>query len=64
MRGFRIEPGEIEAALTRDPQVREAVVVVRDHDPGRGRRIGYVPAVCGSAWRTPKPDALARRHEG
>ncbi|MGC5038557.1 non-ribosomal peptide synthase/polyketide synthase [Streptomyces sp. DT190] len=44
VRGFRIEPGEIEAALLRDPHVREAVVVVRDTEPARGRLIGYVTA--------------------
>ncbi|HET9380237.1 MAG TPA: non-ribosomal peptide synthase/polyketide synthase [Streptomyces sp.] len=42
VRGFRIEPGEIEAALTRDPAVRDAVVVVRDEEPARGRLVGYV----------------------
>ncbi|MFJ8469693.1 non-ribosomal peptide synthetase [Streptomyces swartbergensis] len=42
VRGFRIEPGEIEAALIRDPEIREAVVVVRDEEPARGRLIGYV----------------------
>ncbi|MFE2671332.1 amino acid adenylation domain-containing protein, partial [Streptomyces mirabilis] len=42
VRGFRIEPGEIEAALTRDPGVREAVVVVRAEEPARGRLVGYV----------------------
>ncbi len=30
VRGFRIEPGEVEAHLTRHPAVRESVVVVRD----------------------------------
>ncbi len=56
MRGFRIEPGEIEAALTRDPQVREAVVVVRDQDPGRGRLIGYVTPAAPA--RRPGPARL------
>ncbi|MGW0870630.1 non-ribosomal peptide synthase/polyketide synthase [Streptomyces sp. NPDC002740] len=37
VRGFRVEPGEIEGALTRHPAVAHAVVVVRDQ-----RLVAYV----------------------
>ncbi|MEV5427837.1 non-ribosomal peptide synthase/polyketide synthase [Streptomyces sp. NPDC052701] len=35
LRGFRIEPGEIESALRRHPRVRDAAAVVRADGPGR-----------------------------
>ncbi|SDH50735.1 amino acid adenylation domain-containing protein [Lentzea fradiae] len=42
LRGFRIEPGEVENALTEHPQVRAAAVGVRTHPSGDRRLVAWV----------------------
>ncbi|QSQ25805.1 non-ribosomal peptide synthase/polyketide synthase [Pyxidicoccus parkwayensis] len=55
VRGYRIELAEVESALQRREEVREAVVVAREDGPGGKRLVAYVTAREG---REVEPQAL------
>jgi amino acid adenylation domain-containing protein len=60
VRGFRIEPGEIEAAIARHPAVREVVVIAREDVQGDRRLAAYLVAERAPADLADQLRALVR----
>ncbi len=54
IRGFRVELGEIEAALHRQAGVREAAVIDREDVPEQKRLVAYVVAEAGAPADLPR----------
>ncbi|WP_322986209.1 non-ribosomal peptide synthase/polyketide synthase [Streptomyces sp. S584] len=63
IRGFRVEPGEVEKLLAGHPAVAQAVVTVREDSPGDKRLVAHVTAAPGETLPDVREFAAARLPE-